>query len=356
MPAVPAAGLPATVHATFDWLKAWDKELYMALQATLGQRTYLTVPRFEAVIATPAGWIGFGFELDPFNAKAFARKPGEYRNYLHRRGGSTDIYRRAYQDASPEYVYGRNVTGLHNTLEGKKITLVGCGAIGGYLASALVRLGAGTRNGILRLIDNDLLLPDNLGRHRLGYESLFENKAVALKATLSRESPFSNIAAGSQNVVSLTLQDADLVIDATGEQAVAEALNYNHVQSNQRSPMLHVWVYGNGECAQGIWVDSRKYACYRCLRHHDEAQYQNERFPLSNKAAQRAFVGCHAFTPYAVSAPMSAAALAIDFVADWLKGDVSPRFRIRYNEDTSLRRFKNQNVSPLEGCPACRLP
>lgn len=355
VPALPTGGLPQTVHTTFEWLKAWDQKLYRAIQTRLAERDYLKWSRCELAIATPVGWIGFGFKLHAMTARGFARRPKEYRNYLHQRGGSTAIQRSVFQDVSPDYVYQRNLVNLQRgTLAGKKIALVGCGAIGGYLASALLRLGAGTAGGTLHLQDVDELQPDNLGRHRLGYNSLFDNKATALKKMLDRESPFANITISEKSAVDYFPQGFDLVINATGEQVVSEALNVQHVQASKRTPLLHVWIFGNGDCVQGLWVDSRKYACYRCLTHNDEAQYGQPRFPLTDADTLRAFVGCHAFTPYGVSSPMSATALAMDFIGDWLKGDVSPRFRLRYNEGSTLRRFKSQNVSPLQGCPACQ--
>src|SRR5262249_11081615 len=61
IPAMPVGGLPDTIHAVFDWLKAWDPALSKTIQAVFGQRTYLTLPRCELVIGTPVGWIGFGF-------------------------------------------------------------------------------------------------------------------------------------------------------------------------------------------------------------------------------------------------------------------------------------------------------
>ena len=53
---------------------------------------------------------------------------------------------------------------------------------------------------------------------------------------------------------------------------------------------------------------------------------------------------------------MSASALAIDMIADWLKGDVSPRFRTRSIEGANVRKIKSQNMSRLEGCPGCSPP
>jgi hypothetical protein len=358
MPAIPAGGLPATVLDMFKWTKEWDPDLARQIQEALVDRALLESAKLCAfTISTPVGVIGFSFEVDRTKALAYRRHPKHYRNYLHQpaTGGNTPIRRYALSDVGASSVYRRSLTNLgRGTLAGKRIALVGCGAIGGYLAPALIRLGAGGEGGLLSLYDVDQLQPENLGRHRLGYESLFENKAIALKKTLDHEAPFAHVDANPIDALAGFPKAFDLLINATGEQAVAEAINARHVECGMKGPVLHLWVFGNGDCVQGLWVDSTKFACYRCLRHHDGAHYMQHRFPLSDKPPTRAFIGCHAFTPYAVAAPMSTAALACDFVGDWLRNDASPRFRTRYSESSNLRRIKNQNVGPLDGCPACR--
>src|SRR5262249_5937209 len=65
------------------------------------------------------------------------------------------------------YLYSRNL-GVQKTLAGKSIALIGCGTIGGFLARQLAQSGAGSSGGKLRLLDNDILQPGNLGRHLLG--------------------------------------------------------------------------------------------------------------------------------------------------------------------------------------------
>ena len=74
---------------------------------------------------------------------------------------------------------------------------------------------------------------------------------------------------------------------------------------------------------------------------------------MSKAEPVRAFVGCHAFTPYSTTMPSVAAALACDFVMDWMNGNVSPRFRTREHEQADVFKVKNQDVDRLEGCPAC---
>ncbi|MEE1721090.1 ThiF family adenylyltransferase, partial [Pseudomonas aeruginosa] len=83
----------------------------------------------------------------------------------------------------------RNLAGGVTGLAGKNIALVGCGAIGGYLADLLVKSGAGFLGGSLVLIDDDELSVGNLGRHFLGFEYIGQNKAAALCAELRAKYP-----------------------------------------------------------------------------------------------------------------------------------------------------------------------
>lgn len=66
---------------------------------------------------------------------------------------------------------------------------MGCGTIGGYLSDMLVKAGAGSCGGKLTLVDFDGLLPQNIGRHRLGFPDLLSNKAEAMAKELKRLSP-----------------------------------------------------------------------------------------------------------------------------------------------------------------------
>lgn len=149
----------------------------------------------------------------------------------------------------------------------------------------------------------------------------------------------------------------DLVVDATGEEPLSELLNARRLDSGSLTPLLHAWIIGNGEGVQGIWAQGKKFACYRCcqlLPQQDGSRV--ERYPVLNTGAapQRRMIGCQAFTPYAVGAPMAAAALVMEFVGDWLQtGDPSPRFRTRLTARANARKIKNQDASRLPGCPAC---
>lgn len=346
--------LPATIAEMFAWTKSWDPAAMKRIHAVLGQREWLGFKAVQFLIDSPAGWFGFFFELNSNRALMHQRKPSGYRQHLYSKGHELPITRVSVRQISPDFIHSRNLQ--FPSLKDRRITLVGCGAIGGYLAQALVKLGAGTGTGLLTLIDPENLGPGNLGRHFLGMDSLYEPKAVALQEKLTRQFPHARIVAEPRRATYPSDIAGDLVIDAAGEEAVSEAINANRRTKAgvEGVPVLHTWIVGNGECFQALWVDQKKYACFRCMRRNDPAR--TPRFPVIDHDPVTRIVGCSAYTPYAVSAPMSASALAIDMIIDWLKGDVSPRFRTRYIESTDARKIKNQNVSPLEGCPGCSLP
>jgi molybdopterin/thiamine biosynthesis adenylyltransferase len=353
-PTVPTL-MPATIKELFIWLKEWDRKVYNGIQAILEKEpAYLGYSFVTFAIDTPIGWLGFGFDLDQVTRLSSKRSPKLYKQYLHGKGGSRSLLRLYITDLSPSFVHSRNLS--FADLRDKHIKLVGCGAIGSYLAQSLVRLGAGLGRGSLTLVDPDTLQPENLGRHLLGYPALFKQKAHALRDELLRQFPLAKIESVAKSVVDhQTLFSADLVIDATGEESVSELLNGWRIDRKTSMPILHTWIKGNGECVQALWADRSGTGCYRCLKPTDDQHYRQDRFPVLNEAPQKRQIGCHAFTPYAVSSPMQAAALAIDTVIDWIKGDPSPRFRTRSIENADVRRVKNQDISRLESCPACSL-
>lgn len=352
-PAVPEA-MPKTIKELFAWLQLWDRKVYNGIQQVLEREpSYLEYSFVTFAINTPIGWVGFGFDLDQVKRLGAKRAPRLYKQYLHGKGGSGPILRLYITDISPSFVHSRNLN--FPDLRDKRITVIGCGAIGSYVAQSLVRLGAGLGRGILTLVDHDTLQPENLGRHVLGYPALFKLKAHALREELLRQFPLSRIEGVAKSVVEYqSLFTADLLIDATGEESVSELLNGWRLDRKTEMPILHVWIKGNGECVQSLWADRSGAGCFRCLKSTDEHSYRQDRFPVLNGAPQKHLIGCHAFTPYAVSSPMQAAALATDIVIDWMKiGDPSPRFRTRSIENADIRRIKNQNISRLQNCPAC---
>lgn len=350
-------GLPKTIKDTLDWVRRWDPPSFKRLTNLLESRGYLDYGMVSFVFCSPVGLFGFFLELDTAHRKACQRKPALYRQYLYGRGARTRVTRIFGVDISPEFVHTRNIQGA--SLLGKKIAVIGCGAIGGYLAQALIRLGAGIGySGRLTLIDYDSMQSGNFGRHVLGFPALDRGKADALKEELVGQFPYAHLRPLKVDVRNyFALFEEDLIVDATGEESLSIALAGMHqerLRNQGAPPLLHVWVAGNGEAAQALFTDTGKGGCYRCMWIDDSERGMKDRFPILKKESATRFIGCQSVTMFPVSAVMSAAALASDMVIDWLAGDPSPRFRTRARENAEIFIVKNQNLTKLRNCPACQ--
>jgi len=353
-------GLPNTIGDFFAWLKEWDATLYREMAYRLEHdTTYLEHKVLYFIIHSPQGRLGLRLPLDAFHRLGLKRRPAEFKNYLHgKKGLPTETQRLATVEIGENFVHSRNLA--HPDLRDKKITVVGCGAIGGYVAQGLVRLGAGAgKNGRLTLVDDDSLGSENLARHYLGYSDLFKSKAEGLRDELVRQFPMAKIVAKKELVKpDASLFNEHLVVNATGEEAVSEMLNEYHVRRMKAggrafSPVLHAWIKGAGNSVQALWVDSLQFACYRCRKIPNGPVGNNDRHRVLKTEPPTRFVGCQAVTPYSVSAPMAAAALALDMAAAWLEGDVSPRFRTRSVESADVLKVPNKNLERISGCSAC---
>ncbi|VVM75286.1 hypothetical protein PS619_02017 [Pseudomonas fluorescens] len=247
------------------------------------------------------------------------------------------------------FVAQRNIPG-QTTLAGKKIALVGCGTIGGYLGEMLAKAGAGTKGGELRLIDKDALEPGNLGRHRLGGNKIFLPKARALAEEIQLVMPSTNVRSFDFDVREVNLSGVDLIIDATGEEALGHWLAFEH---SQKTPILHVWIEGTGIAVRAYMGRHASEGCYRCLsdyaRDHQFLSVEGETRPLY--AGQ----GCEGpYVPYSASVSVQAAALGLDAAMAWAGKNDWPGLTSRVLSRSHESATADCTVLRKPGCPACR--
>ena len=120
-------------------------------------------------------------------------------------------------------------SGLDPESEDPVVVLVGAGALGSQLHNHLSRMGWGRWT----LIDEDIVLPHNVVRHRLGEQAVGFPKAIALHCASAVESPhnpvervftedFLSIAENRKMLAAC--RDADLILDVSTSIAVARHL------------------------------------------------------------------------------------------------------------------------------------
>ncbi|MFC6280881.1 MULTISPECIES: ThiF family adenylyltransferase [Polaromonas] len=246
------------------------------------------------------------------------------------------------------YLAQRNIPNLR-TLAGKRIAVVGCGTIGGYLSDMLVKAGAGTCGGKLTLVDFDALLPQNIGRHRLGFPDLLSNKAEAMARELKRLSPGAEVHALPVDVRQAQLGKLDLLIDATGEESLGHWLCGRY---RAPTPMLSVWIEGPGTAVRALLRTTALGACYRCLWHsHRRSELRSTVDALPNILAGH---GCEGlYVPFPASVSVQAASLGADMALDWINGVHSPALRTRLIDQTHQLATSDCDPQRDRDCPLC---
>lgn len=350
---------PNTLAEVLAWAKAWDPTLPGRLLDALAA---LHPADPFAIIYAPNGVVAFQVNVSSRGKRIMTSilKPGSWNTLLRGKfGRNLPITRYQGLRVDTAYLLGTNSVSGTAPLAGRTIVLVGCGAIGGFLSQALAQFGAGLDGGSLLLVDQEELEARNTARHKLGAEQIGTNKAIACKAGIDAALPGLSVSALPMKVEAAKFRvlAADLVIDATGEQAVGDLLNAWRIAcstAGEHAPaLLHTWVVGNGAAVESYFSSDPAFGCYRCLQPNLLAP---PRYPvLRPEADVSPSTGCgeDPFALYGPAAPMAAASLAANHAVDWARG--APRhllrtIRLSYS-DTVDRKPTNPTKS--DKCPAC---
>ncbi|AEI93091.1 ThiF family adenylyltransferase [Roseobacter litoralis] len=326
---------PSTVK-TFEKVVEWLEPQVHTSTALLDVVITGGKPLPALVVAAPNAIIGFQIEKSGLIKQA--ERKGFRKNAIpdlwKSKAAQLSLDRFKGKLATSEEITARNLDGTP-PLKGKRIALIGAGTIGGYLARSLVQLGAGFEQRLL-VIDQDTLQPENLGRHILGSKYLGRSKAKALAEALKTDFPDVEVNAVSTSGQSTfdRLTAYDIVVDATGEQAFSDALNAHALSCDAKMgsfpPILYALIFGNGAAAQ-TYLSTRgsEKACFRCLKPEFTGAWQNSPVKPDAALAKLAIRACAygTFTPFGVSASLSAAALASQHVADFFSDGYSGDLR-----------------------------
>lgn len=134
-------------------------------------------------------------------------------------------------------------------LRTKTATLFGAGALGGHVAVTLSASGLGCLN----LVDGDVLLPGNVVRHVAGHDEVGRAKVQAVHRVISSHAPWTEVAEFQEapmtpNEIRERITNADVVVDATGNDAFALALAM--LAKEDEVPLVSGALYRGGNVAR----------------------------------------------------------------------------------------------------------
>lgn len=270
-------------------------------------------------------------------------------------------------------------SGASLDLAKKRVAVIGCGSVGGFLAHELVRTGILN----LALIDHDSLTTDNTFRHVLGRKGIGNNKAKELKADIEEKYPYVTVQAITKPIEhaldtgEFRPKDWDLVISAVGYLPTNLHLNWHLHTTEGMPPLLVTWLepYGIGGHAL-IALNNKRSGCLECLYTLMPADEQSNPYDRSSFAASgqnfaKDLSGCGSlFVPFgslhATRTASLAAELALDLLSERMegnrilswKGDVADflksghRLSQRYhNLPDGVWKHKSEYHNP--NCPVC---
>ena len=113
-----------------------------------------------------------------------------------------------------------------SSARGQKATLFGAGALGGHTATLL----AESELGSLKLVDSDPLLPGNVVRHVAGHGQVGAAKVEAVQVVIAKHASWTEVtcfreAPSTPSEIRQRIDDADIVIDTTGNEALVGSLS-----------------------------------------------------------------------------------------------------------------------------------
>lgn len=230
------------------------------------------------------------------------------------------------QRADPQFLQRR--IGAQANLRELRVGVIGCGAIGGFVAVALASAGI-TK---LTLIDDDGLRADNAMRHFLGISEVGIPKVTALRAEILRRLPHMTIETRPTQVQKVMSDGADIILDndllvlATGDHAL-ELYISSQVRKDVR--LVHAWVEALGVGGHVLLDAQSAKGCLRCLYDDDDEFGLICRPSLfaPGQSFTSQLAGCAgAFTPFGVvdaqGVAIEATRLALRTLSESLSGSV----------------------------------
>ena len=348
---------PETLGELIEWANFWDKELGQRIMDGLGRCTF----RDPMVEIHASNAIVIARLMVTAGREKFARtisRPHIWQRYL-KSVAALDFPIKRADGRRIDFMKIFGMNGLDGTpqLANKKVVLVGCGAIGGYLSRMLVQTGAGL-GARLTLIDPDRLNRENIRRHTLGLADLNRLKAEACAEMIKRDFPGVDVVplVNPGQHYEAILADADLVIDATGEQGFSEWLNewalIRRKADTACPALLFSWVSGQGVATQSFMVIGGEHACLRCLQpdHNKLGRFDPRQEQEDEPVAP---CGEKPFTRYGPAASTAAASLASSHAVDWALGQPRHLLRTtRINWDATVK-LDPKSPDKMDFCPAC---
>lgn len=219
------------------------------------------------------------------------------------------------------------------------VLVIGCGSIGGYLISNLLK--SGIRN--ITVVDNDILSESNVFRHLLGMQYVGKNKAAASKEFFQRNIPYANITAIQEtfeegyNRTLFDIDDFQLVVSAVGNHNFNIWLNKLMHKEALEVPVVYLWNEVLGVGSHAFFVSKNYRGCYECIIDNQEViRYDRSSYCQPGQKFSRQVQGCGSFyLPYNSLTSIRSANIGTELILRWCDGMINENVLVSEKGDSS---------------------
>ena len=228
---------------------------------------------------------------------------------------------------------------VSNILADKKVLLIGCGSLGGYIANELVKAGIEK----MMLLDADHLYENNVFRHLLGLEYVGQYKCVALQNYYEKNIPdlkISSLAEKIEEAVqegNIEFGEYDLIISATGDHNVNRWINQYVMSNKLMVPVVYAWNEVLGVGNHVAYIEYGNVGCYECFIGRDEDTgelYDRTAYCRSGQKVVQKVAGCgSSFIPYGSTISLKTVGMCVDTIKKIFEGRYSDNIIISAKGD-----------------------
>ena len=239
-------------------------------------------------------------------------------------------------------------SGAKQSLNSKKVMLIGCGSVGGDVADKLAASGVGH----IDLYDPDILSLNNLYRHILPPQYVSLHKSRALLHSLTSKYPWLEIRSYTGKLLDLRHRDLlmkyDLIIVAIGSPTQERLFHDYLIREKINVPVINTWVEGYGIGGHAVLTIPGTKGCLRCA-YVDPVDFSrglasNLNFLAPNQDLTKNHAGCgDAFLPYSYIASTQTALITADLGVKYLLDKIRQSSRVSWkgsSEDAIANGFK----------------
>lgn len=270
--------------------------------------------------------------------------------YQLRLENGTTLYPLSIQRVDSKYLLQRTA---HSQDSVHRCLIIGCGSIGGYLASQLVQSGISD----LTLIDPDKITPENIYRHYLGRAYIGQYKAEALSNRLQTDIPNLKIKSIPETIqyalenYDINFAQYSIIVSATGNHNVNRWINRQLISAHIQVPTFYVWNEPLDLGCHVAIINNAGAASYEDLFYHDSTSgdlYDLTAYCAPGQKITRQVSGCsNSFVPYAATVSIKSAALCVDSIFSYFDQRYRPNSVISLKGDAFYFKKAGFKMSPV---------